>query len=207
MPRPNIPGISGFAPQSGVWGTGAARGHLASGYGTDLYPGDPVIRLADGSFTRQAAVGGAGSTGICVDILGYRDATLGTFRRNGCKLIPASTTYTADQDRSQFLFIPHTDHVRYVVKTNAAVASMAALRLLVGLNVDLIYSGADTGLGISGAQVDIANAATTNTLQYRIEGVLDDQTVGNDPTLTNFMVIVTPNVLSGVPYLGAILGI
>lgn len=174
-----------------------------------IYPGVPVIAQTDGSVLRTPAGSAAGAatdgiTAVVVEILGYKDTNVG-FRRNA-KYIPASTTWTNHNERSQVLAILANSNQRFAVKGDAAVASLAAARSLAWANCDHDYQTDDAGLGLSGIELDVASVNTTATLQWRVLDFLD--VAQNDPTQVNFTAIVIPNLIYGLPVVGgATLGV
>jgi hypothetical protein len=78
--------------------------------------------------------------------------------------------------------------------------STACTRAYIGLNVDLIYTAGSVvgGHGKSACSVDIANAATTATLPFRIRGlyseIAEPGVNGTDDTSTYNIVIVSANI-------------
>jgi hypothetical protein len=205
MARTNILPFSGFAPAypDDIMPIDLP---VASGYaGADIYPGDPLLGLTDGTLARTPAGSAAGAatdgiTAICVDILQYRNSA-GIVVRNGLRYLPSGTTYTADADRSTLLVILATENTIFRVKGNAANASITVARALGFINADHAYSGADQGLGLSGAVLNISTAAVTNTLQWRVLK-WEDLRPSNDPTQTNFTALVVPNLIYALPIKG-----
>lgn len=176
---------------------------VASAYGTDIYPGDPVVAVTAGGVQRTPAGSAAGAatdgiTGVCMEILQYKDPS-GYVRKNA-RYLPASTSWTNHGERSLLLVCLATEDITFRVKANAANASLTVARATRFANADHAYSGADTGLGISGAQLNLSTVNTTNTLQWRIVGFTD--LAMSDPTLTSYQVEVIPNLPYALPIVG-----
>lgn len=202
MARPNYPwqGLRLFKYKDGYGGPLTIEGHVASAYGTAIYPGDPVARQSDGSYARAAAGGGAGISGVVNRVLRYKD-TAGYVRTTGCTYLPASISWTAHGERSLLEIIP-VKAAQFLGCTNAALASLTVARQSEGENVDHVFGTADTGLGISPTLLDIATHATTNTLQWRLVNLLptdNEFSIWNDPTQTNHFWVVEANVVLDVP--------
>lgn len=198
------------------WGTiaGGQGAHItpwprqvATTYATALYPGDPLIAVSDGSVAQGTAGGGVGVFGVMSHVIQYRNAD-GVLVRNGLYL-PASTSYTADTERSLIAVIPVFPGVLFEVDGDdgSSITTIANQRLTPGENCDHVYTSAtaDTGLGLSSCLLDISTHAVTATLQWRIWDVLDQP--GNYPSVTHYRYLVYANVLHNVGGLPAVLGI
>lgn len=168
-----------------------------------IYPGEPLIAQADGSYlrTRAGASTTAATDGIsamCTEIIQYKDAAGGYMRRNA-RYLPAATLWTNDFERSQVQAIFPREGMLFKAKASAAVASIAAARALIHSNVYHVYGTADPASGVSGIAVDPASIATT-AKQWRVVDVLD--IAQNDPTQVSFTLIVTPNLIYAAPLMG-----
>jgi hypothetical protein len=206
MARLNIIPVSGFCP---AYPDDLSQGPIdlpvASGFATDIYPGDPVIGVTDGTVARTPAGSAAGAatdgiTFIVLDVIQYRDPA-GFVRRNGARFLPAGTTYTADSDRSMLSLLPVTADMVFRVRVNAGNASIAVARATGFANADHVYTGADTGLGLSGARLNLATLNVTPTLQWRIVK-WEDNAVSNDPTQADYRCLVVPNLPFAWPIVG-----
>lgn len=204
MARANLVPVAGFAP---AFPDDCMFIDLVvpSAVATDIFPGDPVIAATDGSVSRTPAGTAAGAatdgiTGVCVDIIQFKDPA-GFVRRNGCRFIPSGTAYTADADRSIIsVCLANVDTV-FRVRANAAAASITVARAQGWANADHIYTGADTALGLSGARLNISTIAVTNTNQWRIIK-WEDNRPSNDPTQTDYSILVVPNLPFALPIVG-----
>ena len=205
MARANLGVLKGFKYYAPLNNTGFASPQpffVASGYGTAIYPGDPLASVNDGTVAVTAAGTGAGSHAICSSI---RQATVaGEVKRHGLKYLPASTTYSTGGE-SIVMGIPVQGNLFECVVTGTN-ASIAVARSAKFNNADHLLGTADTGLGLSGAAIDMSTAATTATLQWRIHRWMEELP-SNDSTQENWIVLVYANVLNAVGGLPAVLGV
>jgi hypothetical protein len=179
---------------------------VASAYGTALYPGTPVIKVSDGT----VAIGAGTSVvlGIIDSIVQYRnaDGVVQKFGAGGGYLPATTPTWTAYEDRTIVNVIPCLPGVFFAVPCDDATTftTLAGLQAAVWENCDGNATAftANTALGLGTFGLDISTHAVTNTLQWRIVGIMDS--VGNDPAGgANYEVIVECNL----PQLEAILGV
>ncbi len=169
---------------------------VASAYATaDIYVGDPVQWVSDGSVIRTPAGSGNGSYGVVSSILQFRNAE-GVLVRNG-RYLPSGTTWTAFHDRSMLMVIPCKNNLFSVqADEGTTITTAAAARDVVGENCDHIYTAAtaNQGLGLGTCLLDISTNNTTDSLQWRVYDFLEGP--GNDPTVTRATYIVYANVTS-----------
>lgn len=203
MARPNLSIPHGLVPLNATE-TDMVTYPVASAYGTAIYPGEPVLLVNDGTVARTPAGSAAGVAtdgifGVVTRIVQYRGAD-GVLKKTDIKYLPASTSYTNDQDRSLVQICLATSGVRYKAKVSAAAASLAATRSAVGNNIDHQYGTANTTLGRSGLSLLGSSIATTNTLQWRIVEFLEGPL--NDATQAEYLFAVIPNLIQGLPTVG-----
>lgn len=142
------------APYNGA----ANRYYVPSSDGTALFIGDPVIIAgsadSDGvaSVTRATAGSGAYILGVVVGVEAETNDSL-TYRA-------AST--------ERYVFVADDPNLIFEIQEDADGGALAATD--VGLNADIIIAAGSTTTGLSGVELDSSTAATTNTLQLRIEG-------------------------------------
>lgn len=177
---------------------------VASAYGTAIYPGEPVLLVSDGTVARTPAGSAAGVAtdgifGVVTRIVQYRDANVGGLRKTDIKYLPASTTYTADADRSIVQIRLANSTARYRARVSAA-SVLATVRSAVGNNIDHQYGTANTTLGRSGLTLLGSSINTTNTLQWRIVEFPDGPL--NDATAADYWLTVIPNLIQGLPTVG-----
>lgn len=204
MARTNFVPLPGFRPLNATESDYIIV-PVASAYGTALYPGEPVIAVNDGTVAQTPAGSAAGAatdgiTGVITQIIQYKDPA-GFVRRNA-PYLPASTSWTNHHERSLVQICLATSGQRFRVRGDTGQASLAAARSIQWLNVDHEYGTADTGLGLTGVQLNMSTAADTATLQWRIiEAILDMPS--NDPTQANVELVVMANLVAHLPVLGA----
>lgn len=178
---------------------------VADNYNTDLYVGDPVSWVSDGSVARTAAGSGTTIYGVISAILQFRNSS-GQLVRNGI-YVPANTRWTADADRTMVMVLPAASCM-FVVDADdgSSITTVAGGRSVAGENCDHAFTGtADTGLGLTSCLLDISTHNTTNTLQWRVLDVYDQPS--NDLTQTRARYIVYANLLSNVGGLPSTTGV
>lgn len=203
MARVNLLPLGGFCPVN-ARDTDYIDLPVATANAAAIYPGEPVIGATTGYVSRTPAGSAAGAatdgiTAVCVDIIQYKD-TAGFVRRNA-KFLPASTAWTAFPERSLLLCVLATDSMVFRVKGSGTVADLSTATALSFANADHSYGTADTGLGLTGCQLNTSTVNTTATLQWRIIK-WEDQAPSNDPTQVNFTVLVVPNLPYALPIKG-----
>lgn len=199
----NLSILGGFTPVNAK-DSDVIEIEVASAYGTDIIPGDPVIGVTAGGVQRTPAGSAAaaatdGITGVCIEIVQYKDPAGGFVRRNA-KYLPASTTWSAHQERSLIKIVLATEGMRFLCKVNAAAASLAVARALRFANFEHLYSGADNALGISGAKIALSSVNTT-ALQWRNVIPFTDMPF-NDPLVADFAAEFVINKPYALPILG-----
>jgi hypothetical protein len=194
-------GFMYHSPKSGIEGMSTPRPcFIASGYNTaDLYVGDPVSWVSDGSVVRTAAGSATAIYGVITAILQFRNSD-GVLVRNG-RYIPSGTTWTADAERSMVMVLPAANALFSVdADDGSSITTIAGARTVAGENCDHAFGTADQGLGLSAAVLDISTHAVTATLQWRVVDVLDQP--ANDLLQTHGRYIAYANLLhnwAGLP--------
>jgi hypothetical protein len=202
MPRPNLIMPGGFFPLHAK-PSDLVELEITSAFAADIYPGDPLIGVTAGSVGRTPAGSAAGAatdgiTAVCVEIVQYKDAA--GFVRKNARFIPSGTAWTNHFERSLVLAVLVTEEMRFKVKVSGSNASLAVARATRFANADHLYSGADPGLGVGGAQLNLATVGTTATLQWRIVGFTDLS--ASDPLQSGYQAIVVPNLPYALPIKG-----
>jgi hypothetical protein len=160
MANANAPtGLVPMCYRSGAPYNGAFNSYtVPASDGTALFIGDPVIvagtsdALGQPTITRATAAGGAYITGVVVGFEPNR-GDLTAIHRAASTL---RTVYVADDPA-----------ILYEIQEDAVGGALAVTS--VGQNADLIAGTGSTVTGKSAFQLDTSTAATTNTLQLRIE--------------------------------------
>lgn len=166
---------NGSGRAAGIEGgvTSAYQANVGSGnVNVGVSIGDPVAFNAAGNFELAQDITADRFFGVVVAIRNARIESNGKSRP--ASYLPGATTYTLEQDRSSLIILPFANNIWEVdVDENVTAATLAAYRLLVGLNADMIYTTdvSNTDKPRARPELDISTAATTAALDFRIMGV------------------------------------
>ena len=171
----NSNGAFGLRPYSKVGqntnSTGMTEYRIASDNSNVIYTGSPVIPLSTGFIDIVGAAAG-GTVGL-----------LGAF--NGCEYVSSTTGEVvfskhwpgsgADSNHPVRAFVFDDPLQQFVVASDASLTSEATARAAIFANANF-SSGASgsTTTGKSSAALAVSTIATTNTLNLRIMGIVDD---------------------------------
>ena len=135
---------------------------IASAYATNIFTGDPVISLSDG--TIGIGVAGSNARGVFMGVK-YRK-TDGLWYHE--KYWPASQV-TLGSQVALALIADDPDLVFDIQETNGSGAAGTALNLAdVNLNANFYVGAGSTTTGLSGVTINNASEATTSTLNLKI---------------------------------------
>ena len=150
-----------------------------SGYGTSIYQGD--LTIFAGGYINTAAVSSANLVGVLSHV--YYVATDGTptFKN----YYPASTTALGSGAIEAFVY--DDPNQMFVVQADGASAVTC-----IGRNADTDGIGGSTTTGVATRELDSSTIATTQALQLKIVGVVQDDTNG-DLTADNANLVVLIN--------------
>lgn len=194
----NTSRINGFRPVKHVTGApynGQANMYVAlAADATALYVGDPVILSGtahtNGIAAIQKAGAGAAVLGVVVGIVNAKvdpvsgSMTAGSIALDTPQYRPAFTL--------QYIMVCDAPDVVYEVEAvTGANAAYSFAAVDVGLNADLATVAGSTTTGVSAAALNMATAAITATLQFKILGSV--QRVDNEPTGNSAKVLVKIN--------------
>jgi len=164
----NVNAATGFSPvcyRSGAPYNGAVNTYyVPASDGTALYVGDPVIIAGSAdsrgipTITRATAGSGAYTSGVVVGFAPDPDNLTLTYR-------PAST--------ARYVLVADDPNLLFAIQEDSAGGALAATN--VGQNADFVAGAGSTTTGLSGFQLDSSTANTTNTLQCRIERLLNQE--------------------------------
>jgi hypothetical protein len=190
-----------FSGGSGVF-PGTKTVEVASGYGTNIFSGDILTTVSDGTVVQAAAGDAAKFIGVA---LGFSYVISG--RREPMPYLPASTTFTpstvGSPTASYIDMMPLTADLILEVDGNAAAPTPtpAGVIGLIGENCDLTAAtSGDTTTGMSGMCLDLSTHNTT-TKCFRIIGVSEyPHFTLNDVTLTRCKFLVVLNQGFYPPY-------
>ena len=175
----NISKIRGFTPVKHTNGSpynGQANIYFVpASDGTALFVGDPVKLLADanaqGVQQVTKATAGAAVLGVVVGIINTKlDPIAGGM--TGCSISIDTPVYRPASTGQYVLVCDSPDVVYEVEASTGANAAYSFAVADVGLNADLTTVAGSTTTGTSGAALNMAGAANTATLQWKILGVV-----------------------------------
>lgn len=150
-----------------------------SGYGTAIYQGDLVIFA--GGYINRSAAGSANNVGVFSHV--YYVATDGTPTYKN--YYPASTTALGGGAIDVYVY--DDPNQLFVVQADGASAVTC-----IGRNADTDGIGGSTTTGVSTRELDSSTIATTQALQLKIVGVVQDDSNG-DLTSDNANLVVQIN--------------
>lgn len=178
------------------------RRFVASGYqaspsatSVDLWPGDPVIAVSDGTVAIAAA--GNSIDGVMVGVERYYDSNVGA--NHIATHLPGGTTWGTVEDRKSIILVVPAANVTFevCVDDNTTATSESAYRNFIFKNADLAYTpNATTKKAVPSLHITGHN--TTNTLGFRIVDV--SPRIDVDFTGLNVPLYVTPNLVRQAPY-------
>lgn len=186
MPAGNMPKPVRCRVASGYQGSKGGNVHIR--------PGDPVVRISDGTVT-LAAVGNNTVFGIVTAIKAFWNTSLNGGALDFGPHLPGGTTYPAQQYESIVEVMPVIPNVpfRCVVDDAVTATTYAGYIAFIGENVDFAYNRITSPNTYANPKLDISTHATTNTLQWRIQDVVGGPGPAIDFSSTNVELIVTCN--------------
>jgi len=194
----NTSKIRGFIPVKHVNGSpynGQANiYYVPSSDGTALFVGDPVKLAADansqGIQQVTKATAGAAVLGVVVGVINTKfDPVAGNMSGGSVSL---DTPVYRPASTGQYVLVCDAPDVVYEVEAvTGSNASYSFAVADVGLNADLATVAGSTVTGTSAAALNMATAAATATLQWKILGVV--QRPDNEITGANTKVLVKIN--------------
>lgn len=194
----NTSKIRGFIPVKHVNGSpynGQANiYYVPSSDGTALFVGDPVKLAADansqGIQQVTKATAGAAVLGVVVGVINTKfDPVAGSMSGGSVSL---DTPVYRPASTGQYVLVCDAPDVVYEVEAvTGSNASYSFAVADVGLNADLATVAGSTVTGTSAAALNMATAAATATLQWKILGVV--QRPDNEITGANTKVLVKIN--------------
>ena len=187
----NISKINGFRAVKHV--TGAPYNGQANIYATaatdatPIFVGDPVKLASDANAQGiqyvTKATAGAAVLGVCVGVINPKLDPVGGNMSTGT--ISLDTPQYRAASTAQYILVCDADDVIYEVEAvTGANASYSFAVADVGLNADATTVAGSTTTGNSAAALNMAGAASTATLQFKIMGVVQrpDNEIGGAAT-------------------------
>ena len=175
----NISKIRGFTPVKHTNGSpynGQANIYaVPASDGTALFVGDPVKLLADanaqGVQQVTKATAGAAVLGVVVGIINTKLDPIAGGMTGGS--ISIDTPVYRPASTGQYVLVCDSPDVVYEVEASTGANAAYSFAVAdVGLNADLTTVAGSTTTGTSGASLNMAGAANTATLQWKILGVV-----------------------------------
>ena len=175
----NISKIRGFTPVKHTNGSpynGQANIYFVpASDGTALFVGDPVKLLADanaqGVQQVTKATAGAAVLGVVVGVINTKLDPIAGGMTGGS--ISIDTPVYRPASTGQYVLVCDSPDVVYEVEASTGANAAYSFAVAdVGLNADLTTVAGSTTTGTSGAALNMAGAANTATLQWKILGVV-----------------------------------
>lgn len=175
----NISKIRGFIPVKHTNGSpynGQANIYFVpASDGTALFVGDPVKLLADanaqGVQQVTKATAGAAVLGVVVGVINTKLDPIAGGMTGGS--ISIDTPVYRPASTGQYVLVCDSPDVVYEVEASTGANAAYSFAVAdVGLNADLTTVAGSTTTGTSGASLNMAGAANTATLQWKILGVV-----------------------------------
>lgn len=194
----NISKIRGFQPVKHVNGSPYSGQsniyYVSASDGTALFVGDPVKLAADANAQGiqhvTKATAGAAVLGVVVGVINTKLDPVGGTMSGGS--IALDTPVYRPASTGQYVLVCDSPDVVYEVEAvTGSNASYSFAVADVGLNADLSTVAGSTVTGTSAAALNMATAAATATLQWKILGVV--QRPDNEITGANTKVLVKIN--------------
>lgn len=175
-------GFRFYSTQSGAARPACFEGRIATAYqgsvgvgptSVGVSIGDPVVRLGTGYYELAQDTNTSDRLfGVVMAISNAKVDANGKAR--AASYLPGATAYTLEETTSKILIAPFSDHIWEIDVDDAVTATTyAAYLALLGLNADFVYSPDTTNSDRPRANplLDIASAATTAALQFRLFGI------------------------------------
>jgi hypothetical protein len=193
----NVSRINGFRPvkhSTGAPYNGQCNVYAtASGDGTPLFVGDPVVLAGDansrGIATVTRAAAGAAVLGVVVGIIPTKMDPVGGTITTGS--IALDTPQYRAASTTTFVLVADAPDIVYEVEQTTGGSSYTWLTADVGLNADAYFASGSTTTGASACAIDMSTKATTATLQFKILGAaqrVDNETVNSSSTAVKLLV-------------------
>ena len=154
---------------------------------TNIFFGDPVEPDANGQIIQgDGTTAAAGIAGIFV---GCQYLSVSQKRTIWSNYWPGSDVASTN---TVIGYIINDPNARFLVQTGSTGATQST----VNLNVPYVTGSGNTANGISAATVDVANAAVTATLPFRVVGLVTEPpgSAGTEAGAYNYVVVAFNNV-------------
>ena len=192
MAYPTVSAPYGLKPVNLIGGqvfAGSTRlMQIASGYATNIFYGDLVKRISDGTIEKDTGTTTATPTGIFLGVQ-FTNGSTGQVQQQ--QFYPASQ---AIKSGTQIFAVvaDDPDTLFQVVSCNATTVVTAMGIAAIGSNVALIQNAGSTTTGNSAVAINTTTLATTPALPIRIIDVVRDTATGAD-AFVEFIVKININ--------------
>jgi hypothetical protein len=161
---------------------------IASGYATNIFYGDLVKRIADGTIEKDTGTTSATPCGVFLGV-SFTNASTGQVQQQ--QYYPASTQIKSGTQI--FAVVADDPDTLFKVVSCSGTTVVAGMGIsAIGNNIALIQNAGSTITGNSAVAIDEGTQDTTSTLPIRIIDVVRDTATGTD-TFVEFIVKININ--------------
>jgi hypothetical protein len=161
---------------------------IASGYATNIFYGDLVKRITDGTIEKDTGTTSATPCGVFLGV-SFTNASTGQVQQQ--QFYPASQSIKSGTQI--FAFVADDPDTLFQVVSCSATTTVAAMGITaIGTNIALIQNAGSTTTGNSAVAIDEGTQTTTSTLPIRIIDVVRDTATGTD-SFVEFIVKININ--------------
>ena len=192
MAYPTISAPYGLKPVNLIGGqvfAGSTRlMEIASGYATNIFYGDLVKRIADGTIEKDTGTATATPNGVFLGV-SFTNASTGQVQQQ--QFYPASTAIKSGTQI--FAVVADDPDTLFQVVSCSSTTTVAAMgKSAIGNNIALIQNAGSTITGNSAVAIDEGTQDVTSTLPIRIIDVVRDTATGAD-AFVEFIVKININ--------------
>ena len=180
MAYPTVSAPYGLKPVNLIGGqvfAGATRQmQIASGYNTNIFYGDLVKRIADGTIEKDTGTATATPCGIFLGV-SFTNASTGQVQQQ--QFYPANQQIKSGTQI--FAVVADDPDTLFQVVSCSSGTTVAAMGIsAIGNNIELIQNAGSTTTGNSAVAINEGTQATTSSLPIRIIDVVRDTATGTD---------------------------
>jgi len=180
MAYPTVSAPYGLKPVNLIGGqvfAGATRQmQIASGYATNIFYGDLVKRIADGTIEKDTGTATATPCGVFLGV-SFTNASTGQVQQQ--QFYPASQQIKSGTQI--FAVVADDPDTLFQVVSCSSGTTVAAMGIsAIGNNIELIQNAGSTTTGNSAVAINEGTQAVTSSLPIRIIDVVRDTATGTD---------------------------
>ena len=180
MAYPTVSAPYGLKPVNLIGGqvfAGATRQmQIASGYNTNIFYGDLVKRISDGTIEKDTGTTTATPCGIFLGV-SFTNASTGQVQQQ--QFYPASQQIKSGTQI--FAVVADDPDTLFQVVSCSSGTTVAAMGIAaIGTNIELIQNSGSTTTGNSAVAINEGTQTTTSSLPIRIIDVVRDTATGTD---------------------------